>query len=132
MGHPVRNAHPNLYTMYLTYALLSIALGLNFLFLHPAFDPLHIPKWSIGTAFLGCGVVKLTLLVFASNTTSLRLSMALSVALMSFWAGALTFAFFQLHQTSMQLPLTYIGLAVLGFLLLTEPFINPATEKKPA
>lgn len=123
----MRTAHPNLYGMYITYALLGIALGLNFIFLHPAFQPLGIPKWTIGAAFVVCGAIQLTLLLFVWNPTALRLLMALAVALMTFWAAVLTWEYFRLHQTSLQLPITYVGLAALGFLLLAEPFINPVT-----
>lgn len=126
----MRDTHPNLYKTYLAYAVLSIALGLNFLFLTPTFMPLDVPKWPIGLALLGCGLIKLALLLLNSHNTWLRLSMTLSVVIYSFWAGATMFDFFRLSQTSMQLPLTYMGLAALGFLLLIEPFINPATAKK--
>lgn len=125
----MRNAHPTLYRTYLIYAVLSIALGLNFLFLTPAFMPLDIPKWPIGLALLGCGLTKLELLLLGRNSTWLRPSMALSVAIYSFWGGALTFDFVRLSQTSMQLPLCYLGLAALGLVLLDEPFTNPATVK---
>lgn len=125
----MRNTHPNLYKTYVAYAALSIALGLNFLFLTPTFMPLEVPKWPIGLLLLGCGLTKLVLLARNSSNIWLRRSMALSVAIYSFWAMALTFDFFRLFQTSMQLPLTYIGLSSLGVLLLLEPFINPATAK---
>lgn len=125
----MRTTHPNLYKTYVAYAVLSIALGLNFLFLTPAFRPLETPGWAIGSIFLGCGLIKLTLLLLSTNHARLRLSMALSVVIYSFWAGALTFDFFRLSQTSLQLPLTYAGLAALGVLLLLEPFTNPATEQ---
>lgn len=126
----MRNTHPNLYKTYLAYAVLSIALGLNFLFLTPTFMPLDVPKWPIGLTLLGCGVTKLTLLLLNfHNTNLLRPSMALSVAIYSFWAGALTFDFFRLSQTSMQLPLCYMGLATVGLFLLLEPFTNPATAR---
>lgn len=92
--------------------------------------PLSVPKWPIAFILMGCGFTKLPLLLFQSrNTTVVRISMALTVAIYSFWAAALTFDFFRLHQTSMQLPLTYMGLASLGFILLLEPFTNPATAK---
>lgn len=126
----MRNSHPNLYKTYITYATLSIALGLNFLFLTPTFMPLDISKWIIGLILLGCGVLKLSMLLLNYPTKWLRLSMALSVAIYTFWAGALTFDFVRFTQTSMQLPLAYIGLAVLGFILLTEPVSNPATKKQ--
>lgn len=123
----MRDTHPNLWKTYLAYAVLSIALGLNFLFLTPTFMPLDIPEWLIGLTLLACGVFKLDLLLLNSHNKWLRLSMALSVFIYSFWAVATTYDFFRLSQTSMQLPLTYMGLAVLGFLLLLEPAINPAT-----
>lgn len=125
----MRNTHPTLYKTYIVYALLSIALGLNFWFLTPPFMPLEVPKSTISLAFLGCGTIKLTLLLLSSSHTWLRLSMALSVVIYSFWAAALTYSFFSESQTSLQLPLTFIGLAVLGTLLLIEPFTNPATAK---
>lgn len=125
----MRNTHPNLYKTYITYAVLSVALGLNFLFLTPTFMPLDVPKWPIGFTLLACGVTKLMLLVPDLNSIWLRRSMALSVMIYSFWAAALTYDFFRLSQTSLQLPLTYMGLATVGLLLLLEPFTNPATEK---
>lgn len=125
----MNKTHPTLYRSYLTYALLSIALGLNFLFLHPAFDPLGIPKAAAGVAFLGCGALKMVLMLAAARVSWLRASMALSVAIMTFWAAALTAEFFLRSQTSLQLPLTFIALAALGFLLTTEPGVNPATAK---
>lgn len=125
----MRNTHPNLYKTYLAYAVLSVALGLNFLYLTPTFMPLDFPKDIVGSTFLGCGLIKLALLMLNLKNALLRLSMALSVVIYSFWAGAATFDFFRLSQTSLQLPLTYMGLAALGVLLLMEPFINPATGK---
>lgn len=125
----MRDTHPNLYKTYMAFAVLSIALGLNFLFLTPAFMPLDIPEWLIGLTLLGCGLSKLTLLILNSHMTLLRSSMALSVAIYSFWAAALTFDFFRLSQTSLQLPICYMGLAALGLVLLAEPFTNPATGK---
>lgn len=111
----------------MAYAVLSAALGLNFLFLTPPFMPLDVPKWPIGLLLLGCSLVKLTLLLLNTRNRWLRLSMALSVTIYAFWAMGTTYDFFARSQTSMQLPLTYMGLATLGALLLMEPFINPAT-----
>lgn len=131
MGNRMRKAHPNLYKAYASYALLSISLGLNFLFLTPTFMPLNFPKEPIGIALVVCGVTKAILLILRMpGSIWLRLSLTLTVFIYSFWAGATTFDFFRLSQTSMQLPLTYIGLAVLGFVLLSEPFTNPATAMR--
>lgn len=131
----MRNTHPNLYKTYMAYAVLSIALGLNFIYLTPTFMPLDMPKYPIGLAFLGCGAIKLTLLVLSEvfpltyMRSWLRLSLSMSITIYSFWAGATTFDFFRFSQTSMQLPLMYMGAAVVGYILLLEPFTNPATEK---
>lgn len=125
----MKNTHPNLYKTYLTYAVLSIALGLNFFFLTPAFMPFQLDKFRVGLPFLGCGIIKLMLLLFNSRNKWLRLSMALSVFIYTFWAGALTFDFFDRSLTSMQLPIFVLGLAALGYFLLIEPATNPATEK---
>jgi hypothetical protein len=125
----LRNTHPNLWKTYLAYAVLSIALGANFWWLTPTFMPLEIPKEPVGLAFAGCGAVKLALLLANAPNRWLRRSMALSVFLYSSWAGASTYQFFDLSQTSMQLPIAYMGLAALGVGLLIEPFVNPATAK---
>lgn len=123
----MRNTHPNLWKTYMAFAVLSMALGLNFLFLTPTFMPLDVPKWPIGIALMGCSLIKLALLLLNGSNKQLRLSMSLSVLIYSFWAVATTYDFFSRSLTSMQLPLTYMGLAALGFLLLLEPAINPAT-----
>lgn len=120
----MRNTRPNLWTAYMIYAVWSIALGFNFLFLTPTFIPLDIPKWIVGLAFLSCGTIKLTLLLMQPNYTLLRLSMAMSVAIYSFWAGILTFEFLHLSQTSMQLPVMYIGSAAVGVWLLRQPLTS--------
>jgi hypothetical protein len=124
----MKKTHPNLFKIYVLYALLSLGIGLNFILLRPAFMPLDIPKIYVGFAFFGCGLIKTVLLHISNNHKLLRLSMAMSVVIYSFWAGVLTFDFIRLSQTSLQLPLTYIGLSLLGAILLFEPFMNPATE----
>lgn len=123
----MRHTHPNLYLAYAAFALLSIALGLNFFFLTPAFMPLSIPEYWIGSILLICGVTKGAALITNRPPDLVRASMALTVIIYSFWAGALAFDFFRLSQTSLQLPLTYAGLAALGLVLLREPYTNPAT-----
>lgn len=126
----MRNTHPNLYRTQMTLALLSIGLGFNFIILTPAFMPLTLPKEPIGLIFLGCGWPSLALLIFSPpGHMWLRVSMALSVAIYTFWAGALIYDFFDRSLTSLQLPLFTMGIAAIGFWWLIEPMINPATEK---
>jgi hypothetical protein len=124
----MRQTHPNLYKAYTSYALISAALGLNFLFLHPTFDPLGIPKDVMGVIFLALGGSKLLLLNVAHNTTAIRGVMALGIAVMLFWASALTIEFFLRSQTSLQLPITFFGLALLGIPIILEPPANPLTN----
>lgn len=120
--------HRNLYLAYTGYAILDLALGLNFLFLHPVFDPLGIPKMPVGVIFVALGVAKLILLNLWRNMDVLRAVTAANLAALFFWCGALTLSYFQLHQTSLQLPITYLALGIIGLPLLAEPFVNPASR----
>jgi hypothetical protein len=121
--------HPNLHRAFTMYACLSIALALNFIFLNPTFDPLSIPKEVAGAVFLTLGVSKLVLLNVYRNLKLLRLAMAIAIGTMCFWGGAQVVDFFRLGQTSLQLPLTFFGLAAIGRPLLVEPSMNPVTGK---
>lgn len=126
----MRKTNPTTWQKLFVFAVLSTALGLNFIFLTPTFMPFDMPKWPIGLLLVGCGVAKLTLLlVNGSPVIWIRSSMALTVSIYSFWGAILTFEFFRLDQTSLQLPLTYIALALLGVLLLMDPFSNPPPPK---
>lgn len=126
----MRKTNPTTWLRLMIFALLSIALGLNFIFLTPTFMPFDMTKWPIGILLVGCGVLKLTLLLVNSSPIMwVRASMAMSVVIYSFWGTILTIEFFRLDQTSLQLPLTYIGLSALGILLLSEPFANPPPPK---
>lgn len=116
----------------MVYSLACISLGLNFLFLNPTFNPLDIPKWTIGAIFTLLGLSELIFLnVPVDNTrkTIVRILMALIIGVMFFWAGALTIDFFERSQTSLQLPITYLVIAFLGIATLLEPTVNPITNK---
>lgn len=126
----MRDTHPTLYKTHMTFAVGSILSGLNFLFLTPAFMPLSIDKWPVGLIFLGCGIVQLTLLLLSrTRPFLLKASMALTVFIMMFWAGALTYDFFDRSLTSMQLPIFVLELAVIALWQFIEPLLNPATAK---
>lgn len=126
----MRLSHPILWKQYLVYALVSLALGVNFIIATPAFMPLSTPKFPVGLPFVGCGLLLLVFLVpLKSDHNWLRRFMALTLGIFLFWAGALTVDFVRLSQTSMQLPICYIGLLAWGYFLLEEPPINPATAK---
>lgn len=122
-----RKAHPNLYYAVTAGALGCVALGLNFIFLKPAFNPLDIPKEIFGILFLALGLAKLYFVNFY-RVKVLRSLMALEVSLMFFYSLLLIFQFFQLNQTSLQLPITYLIIVALEYPLLVEPFINPVTS----
>lgn len=125
----LRLSHPNLWLILVGLGVGCVAIGLNFLFLKPAFNPLDIPKEVFGWLFLTLGLVELLFLNFLRNWRLLRLVAALLLALLTFYAILLTYQFFEKNQTSMQLPITYIMIVWLVFASLKEPFINPITDK---
>lgn len=119
--------HLNLYKQW-TFAIGSLAFGFNFLFLTPAFMPFSLPKEFVGPIFLACGFIKLAMLLLNAPNNQLRLSMATTVYIYSFWAAVLTFEFFRLSQTSLQLPIAFIVLAILGLQVLDDmPVATPPT-----
>lgn len=126
----LRQTHPNLYKVYLVYGLLCVALGLNFIFLNPTFDPLDIPKQVPGAILLALGGATLFFLRVVRRATWLRVTMASIITVMFFWCGALVFDFFRLAQTSLQLPITFAALGALGIPLMIEPPVNPTTSKR--
>lgn len=125
----LRDSHPNLYNAIMVYGVLMIALGLNFILLTPAFDPLGISKYIFGVVFVGIGLCKLVVLNFYRSPALVRLVVAVNVSVLFFFGGLLVAGFFQLGQTSLQLPITYFGLALIELPLLREPWLNPVTEK---
>jgi len=126
----LRRSHPNLFKLYLVYALTCIALGVNFLFSTPAFDPIGISKQIPGVVFLALGLAQLVYLTVFRSAVGLRAVMALIIAAMFFWCGVLVADFFRLHQTSLQLPIVYLALGALGYPLMAEPPTNPTTSLK--
>lgn len=126
----LRRSHPNLYRAYLVYGLMCVALGLNFIFLNPTFDPLDIPKQVPGAIFLALGSASLFFLRVWRRATWLRVAMAVTIGAMFFWCGALVFDFFRLAQTSLQLPITFAALGALGIPLMLEPPVNLTTSEK--
>lgn len=126
----IHKRHPNLYYMITVFCFLNIALGFNFYFSQPTFDPLHIHKNVIGTIFMVLGVSKLLFLNVSRNLKVLRALMAFGVGLLFFWGLANTQQFFA-GKSSLQLPLLYLALSFLQFPMLIEPAVNPVTQKIP-
>ena len=129
----IKFSHPNLYHGILTFAVVNIALGLNFYFTNPTFNPYGIDKMIIGTIFLGLGLAKILFLVFWHKIRAVRIVMALEIGFMVFWAVGTTITFFQ-GRTSLQLFILYGGMVMNELFLLLEPVVNPvsATQEKNA
>lgn len=128
MTEPVnlRLTNPTLYRSVMVFALISVGLGLNFLFTKPTFNPYQIDKHIIGTVFLCLGAAKMVGVVAIHNLKFIRMIMAVSVAYMMFWGIGTSITFFT-GQTSLQLFVLYVGLSMLQLFLLLEPFVNPLT-----
>lgn len=124
----LRITHPNLYYLVMAFGFTYIALGLNFFFTTPTFNPYGILYPIVGALFLTLGVAKLVFLNVVRRLTVVRLLMALEVALALWWGIGASITFFQ-GRTSLQLPILYAGLSFIESFLLLEPFVNPLTKK---
>lgn len=124
----LRLTHPTLFGCVVVFALISIGLGLNFIFARPTFNQFMIDKEIIGTIFLCLGTVKLVAVTLIRNLKFIRFTMAMCAAFMMFWGIGTATTFFT-GMTSLQLPVLYSGLIALQFLLLREPYVNPFTGR---
>lgn len=124
----LRLTNPTLYRHGLAFALVSVSLGLNFIFTKPTFNPYQIDKHLIGSIFLGLGIATLVCIMIVRNLKLIRLTMALGVAYMMFWGIGTSITFFT-GKTSLQLFVLYMYIAVVQLCLLLEPFVNPLTGK---
>lgn len=127
----LRLSHPNLFRSILTFAVLSIGLGLNFLLLTPPFNGYGIPVWIVGITFLALGIAKVIFLTIQRNLKAVRFTMALEVGWMLFWGIGTSITYFQ-GRTTLQLFILYVGMAAFETFLLLEPFANPLTGRKGA
>jgi hypothetical protein len=125
----VRMSHPNLYRNILALALLSVGLGLNFIFTTPTFNPYGIPKEVVGGIFLVIGSTKIIFLDVYRSLRALRVVMAIATAFLVFWGVGTSITFFQ-GKTSLQLFLLYIFIAIFQIFLMVEPFFNPMTAQQ--
>lgn len=124
----VRLNHPTLYRSIMTFAVISIGLGLNFFFTNPTFNPYQIDKAMVGSVFMALGVGKIIFLNFKRNLRMVRLIMSMSIGFMMFWGVGSSITFFQ-GRTSLQLFVLYTGLSALQMFLLLEPSLNPLTKQ---
>lgn len=124
----LRLTHPNKYRGLTTHAAIILALGVNFLILTPAFNPLDIPKMATGYVFVAVAVAKLITLNVGG--VMWRLTSAISITLMFAWGTLQIAAFYQLKMTSLQSPILYFGLAIVEIWILIEPYTNPVTQRQ--
>lgn len=124
----LRLTHPTLYGMAITFALISVALGLNFLFTNPTFNPYGIDKRVTGSIFFALGTAKLIAILFVRDLVFIRATMAACMIFMMFWGIGTAITYFT-GKTSLQLFVLYLGLTRLQYLLLKEPYVNPLTKK---
>lgn len=125
-GINLRLSNPSKYYMAMTFAIMCVLLGFNFLLTEPTFNPLTIPKEITGSIFLFLGFAKLILLNIWRRLDLLRFIMSGAVFWLFIWGGGTTITFF-MGKSSLQLPIVYAALIIAHLLLLTEPFYNPIT-----
>jgi hypothetical protein len=121
--------HPTLYRTVMLFAVLSIALGLNFWILAPTFWIYDLPNALWGTIFLALGTAKIVFLNFWRRLRAVRAVMAFAVAYFLFLSVGTGQPFVE-GQGSLQLPILYLFCAGFQIPLLLEPFINPWTARR--
>lgn len=125
----IRKSHPALYRTLMTLAVMGIALGFNFWFSNPTFNPYGVPKNAIGVVFSVLGCSQIVFLNILRNLRMVRLNLAASITWMFFW-GVSNAQQFLAGNASLQLPILYVTLSILQIPLLVESPVNPMTEKK--
>lgn len=125
----IRKTHPGLYRSLMVFGATGVALGLNFLFSTPTFNPYGINKAVIGAVFMTLGVGQVAALNVFHNLRMVRIVLAVSLGVTFFWGLSNAQQFFA-GRASLQLPILYVALALLQLPLLIESPVNPMTEKK--
>lgn len=126
----LRETHLRLFRDYLTFALVNVALGGNFFFFPPAFNPYEWPEWLIGGIFLTLGLVQLLVIFKFPKLWLIRVSVGVDMGWVIVWGASTVMSF---PDTSLQLPILYLAYVLYKAWHLLEPFINPTTAngKKP-
>jgi hypothetical protein len=125
----LRRTHPNLYRTVMTFAVMSVVLGLNFWILSPTFLIYDLPNVLWGTIFLVLGFAKIVFLNIWRRLRAVRAVMAFAIAYFLFLGAGTSQPFFE-GSGSLQLPILYLGCAALQIPLLIEPFVNPWTARR--
>jgi len=132
LGHSkvyIRKTHPGLYHSLMTLSVASVALGFNFWFSNPAFNPYNIPKDLVGVVFALLGVSQIVFLNLRRDLRKVRVVLATSLSWMFFWGVSNSQQSFA-GDASFQLPILYVALSILQIPLLIEAPVNPMTKKK--
>lgn len=125
----IRKSHPTLYHAIMTLALARVALALNFWFSRPTFTPYGIHRYIAGIVFFALGASQLLFLHLLRDLRKIRLVINLSGGVMLLWGLVNMQQSFQ-GKASFQLPIMFVMAAVLQYVLLIEPPVNPMSERK--
>lgn len=124
----IRKTHPNLYWIVMILAVGDIALGLNFIFLHPTFLIYSASNYLWGGVFLALGLGKLVSLNLYRRLRLVRAIMAAAAFYMLFISLGAMQPFLE-GVGSLQNPILYAIVATVQIRLLMEPIWNPVTAK---
>lgn len=124
----LRKTHPTLYSVMMRLGIGCVALGMNFFFTSPTFNPYDIPKELIGSIFLVLGVSQVVSINFYRNLKLARLTLATTASFIVFWGIGNSEQFFA-GRSSLQLPIVYIILASVLIKFITEAPVNPMTQR---
>lgn len=124
----LRLLHPNLYRSVMTTAIWMFGLGLNFLIFTPTYDIFGMPNQLWATLALLVAGTEIVCLNFVLVLRYVRMAMALSIALCLMLAVGTCQPWIE-GVGSLQLPIMYLGFAVIQFPLLIEAPVNPWTKR---
>lgn len=125
----LRRSHPGLYKLTMVFAIMSLLLAVNFWTSNPTFHPFDIPKNLVGVVFVVLGMWQVIFLNVVRNLKMVRLgSMAMVFFLAAWGLGNMQQSI--AGKASFQLPILYIALAALHYLVLVEPPVNPMTRTR--
>lgn len=125
----IRKTHPNLYLMVMTLALTDVLLAANFYLLKPAFEVYHLSNWVWGAVFLALGISKFWFLNIHRSLRAVRMVMAFAFSFIIFFAVGTCEPWLD-GAGSLQLPIMYLGMALIQVPMLLEPFIQPWTARR--
>lgn len=124
----IRKTIPLLYWSVTVYALIALALGLNFILLQPTFLIFGAPNELWGVIFLALGVSKIIALNFYRRLRLIRGLMSFKITYMMFLALGTSQPYIE-GKGSLQLPIMYAGISALQIVLLLLPSVIKWSSK---